>query len=227
MNFRWFISSTVRDAAHMHKHVWKLLSAQRDILSADAIKSVQKAMEDLDTATRGGGDAAVLKERMDALEKAANKWLKPYPNAAFRENIEVLLVAIAVAMGIRTFIAQPFKIPTGSMQPTLYGVTSSPDYSKPAVAPYDSALGNEFEIPGNWFVRQWLFWFRGIGFDHVKAKTDGSLDPGTRDIPKRFLLFNLCQDFSINGVSHRVWFPPDKLLSRAGLMRQGLVASRT
>ena len=61
---------------------------------------------------------------MENLEKAANKWLKPYPNAAWRENVEVLLVALAVAMGIRTFFLQPFKIPTGSMQPTLYGVTS-------------------------------------------------------------------------------------------------------
>ena len=61
---------------------------------------------------------------MENLEKAANKWLKPYPNAAWRENVEVLLVALAVAMGIRTFFLQPFKIPTGSMQPTLFGVTS-------------------------------------------------------------------------------------------------------
>ena len=66
---------------------------------------------------------------MEELEFAANKWLKPYPNAVWRENVEVLLVAIAVAMGIRTFFIQPFKIPTGSMQPTLYGVTSEPDFS--------------------------------------------------------------------------------------------------
>ena len=43
----------------------------------------------------------------------------------WRENVEVLLVAIAVAMGIRTFFLQPFKFPTGSMQPTLYGVYRS------------------------------------------------------------------------------------------------------
>jgi len=38
------------------------------------------------------------------------------------------LVALAVAMGIRTFFLQPFKIPTGSMQPTLFGVTSFPEF---------------------------------------------------------------------------------------------------
>src|SRR5437879_8705650 len=70
---------------------------------------------------------ALLKQ-MEEVEKVANKWLKPYPNAAFRENVEVLLVALAVAMGIRTFFLQPFKIPTGSMQPTLFGVTSFPEY---------------------------------------------------------------------------------------------------
>ncbi len=67
---------------------------------------------------------------MAKVEDAANKWLKPYPNAAWRENVEVLLVALAVAMAIRTFFLQPFKIPTGSMQPTLFGVTSEPDFTK-------------------------------------------------------------------------------------------------
>ena len=57
-------------------------------------------------------DKAALEKQMENLEKAANKWLKPYPNAAWRENVEVLLVALAVAMGIRTFFLQPFKIPT-------------------------------------------------------------------------------------------------------------------
>ena len=227
MNFRWFISSTVRGASHMHKHVWKLLNAQRDILSADAIRNVQKAMDELDAAMHSDSDKAALKARMEALEVAANKWLKPYPNAGFRENVEVLLVAIAVAMGIRTFVAQPFKIPTGSMQPTLYGVTSSPDYSKEQVATFDPALGPEFEIPGNWITRKWLYWYRGIGFDHVVARTDGTLDQNTLDVPKRFLLFNLYQDFFIGGQRHRVWFPPDKLLHRAGLMSRGSLRPHT
>ncbi len=26
MNLRWFVSPTVRDATHMRKHVWKLLT---------------------------------------------------------------------------------------------------------------------------------------------------------------------------------------------------------
>lgn len=37
-------------------------------------------------------------------------------------NLEVLLVSIGVAFAFRSLIINPFKIPTGSMQPTLFGI---------------------------------------------------------------------------------------------------------
>jgi len=226
MNFRWFISRTVRDATHMRKLVWRLLNAQRDILSTEAIENVQKPMNDLHVAARSAVAPGVLQQKMKDMEVAANKWLKPYPNAGLRENVEVLLVAIALAMGIRTFIAQPFKIPTGSMQPTLYGVTSAPDYTKPSLSSEDPALARDFEIPKSWVTRTFLYWFRGIRFHHVVAQADGALHPDTVDVPKRFLLFNRSQDFIIGGVRHTVSFPPDKFLERAGLMPGGIPSRR-
>lgn len=53
----------------------------------------------------------------------AGRDIVPQQKSAWRENVEIMVVAIAVALGVRTYIVQPFKIPTGSMQPTLYGVT--------------------------------------------------------------------------------------------------------
>src|ERR1700722_7632346 len=127
---RCFISQTVREAVAMRRHVYRLLCAQRDLFSAQAIENLNRALNEMQKVICSGAEDAPRKEQMKKLEDVANKWIKPYPHAATRENVEVLLVALAVAMGIRTFFVQPFKIPTGSMQPTLFGVTSTPDFTK-------------------------------------------------------------------------------------------------
>src|SRR5262245_4964973 len=172
MNLNWFLSRSVRHATHMRKHVWKLLCAQRDLLSPPAIAAVTAATQEVQRVCEGPLDRKAIETQMTNLENVANKWLKPYPNAALRENIEVLLVAIAVAMGIRTFIAQPFKIPTGSMQPTLYGVTSTPDFRNSPRGPDDAQAEMNFEAPPKWKAF-FLYWFTGVGYDQVIAKADG------------------------------------------------------
>src|SRR5580692_4905087 len=126
---RWFFSQTVRNACAVRKHYRRLLASHCDLLSAEAIAAVQLKLDELSAAIREGHSGRI-NIKAEELQFAAEKWIKPYPNAAWRENVEVLLVALAVAMGIRTFFLQPFKIPTGSMQPTLFGVTSSPDFGQ-------------------------------------------------------------------------------------------------
>ncbi len=78
--------------------------------------------------------AAVRKSDSAAFEQAAQSLsdmaqaVYPAPrHPVVREWIELIVVALAVAMGFRTYLLQPFKIPTGSMQPTLYGIHYSPD----------------------------------------------------------------------------------------------------
>jgi len=197
MNLRWFISTTVRTATDLRKQVQKLLNAQRDILSAEAVASLEAAIAELKSAENSGAGKKALLEAMDKLEKAANNsktGLKPYPNAGMRENIEVILVALAVALAVRTFFLQPFKIPTGSMQPTLFGITSE-----------NLRRQTDFRFPTGWArVGEW---FAGISYVHIKAETESVLEDV--EPPRKLLLFNLWQRIKINGQWRKIWLPPD------------------
>jgi len=195
----------------MGKHVRKLLNHQRDILAPQAVASLEAALNKYRALLFGAGVeggasyAEALGQEMDNLEAATVKWIKPYPNAAWRENVEVLLVALTVAMGIRTFVLQPFKIPTGSMQPTLYGVTSVPDFHHPVEAAVRQAAMEQVKITtGLERVREW---FAGIGYIHEVAHTDGELGPVEK--PKKFLIWNIYQTYYFGGQAHTIWFPPD------------------
>lgn len=209
MFFRWLTSQDVRNACTLRKHVRRLLASQRDIMAAQAVTNAERSLAEFDavvqseTSTREQLNAA-----MGKLEESATKWIKPYPHAAWRENVEVILVAVSVAMAIRTFFLQPFKIPTGSMQPTLFGVTSQ------------NLLGNpNFVIPTGW--ERIKEWFEGISYIHVVAQADGQIDrastgaifkgglPQLVENPSKILIFNMYQSFKISGVTHSIWFPPD------------------
>jgi signal peptidase I len=203
----------------MRKHVQKLLNHQRDILSQQAIQSIEDGIAQLRDAVARGEDREALGKQMEALEQVANKWLKPYPNAAWRENIEVLLVALTVAMGIRTFFLQPFKIPTGSMQPSLFGVTSVPDLGRGGNLPWMQPTPQKIEIPTG--LKRLREWFEGISYLHVVAQSDGELE--AVDAPFRILIFNIWQTLVVGGKTYTIWFPPDygeqTLEQRAGLRR--------
>ena len=227
MILRWFISKMVREACTVLKHYRRLLAAQRDVLSAPAISGVETALAALQAAI-AEGHTGRINIKAEELQFAGEKWLKPYPHAAWRENVEVLLVALAVAMAIRTFFIQPFKIPTGSMQPTLFGVVSVPDFTKINAWQSDrekiSAEVKEqwkardaIQIPTGWAAVK--DWFKGNSYIHVVAQADGVVDAISP--PTKFLIFNIKQSLSIGGVEHTIWFPPDlgeqSLAKRAGI----------
>ena len=219
MILRWFISPTVRQAGALRSHVERLLAAQRDQLSSQALGAITLALNQLRDVVVAGENTGKIRIKMDELDFSANKWLKPYPHAMWRENVEVILVAVAVAMAIRTFFVQPFKIPTGSMQPTLFGVTSKnhlPHFGQPG--------DPNFKIPTGWErVKEW---FEGISYVHVVAQNDGTID-GISSMT-HFLIFNIKQTIWIGGQPQTIWFPPDygeaptgmdPLTYRAGLER--------
>ena len=121
--FRWLLFKRFRMAAELCHQATKLLNHQRDQLSSQAVSELQESIEDLRALMRSGSGRIKLDEGIAKLEQTGSRKLTPYRNPGIRENVEVMLFAVAIAMSVRTFFFQPMGIPTGSMQPTLYGIT--------------------------------------------------------------------------------------------------------
>ena len=158
MILRWLFSAAARRTSALRAHVRNLRDAQRDALSPQALQALDDALRQTKSALASGADNKSLADTAANLEKTANQWLKSYPHAEWRENIEVFLVAIVVAMAIRTFFLQPFKIPTGSMEPTLFGIECTdlrdqPNFKMPGPLArfwdviYDGTIWHEFIAP--------------------------------------------------------------------------------
>jgi signal peptidase I len=102
----------------------------RDLWTPEVVGEFNKEIELLTDATKRR-DPGAVKASEEALDKMCGQHCPLGPNAAMAENVEVILVAIIVALGIRTFFLQPFTIPTSSMYPTLNGITGKATTEEP------------------------------------------------------------------------------------------------
>ncbi len=201
MNLRWFVSRTVREASELRKQVWIVLNHQRDVLPPKPFVEVSNALNEFDVSLKASKDDQTLKGAADRLEKIATQWLKPYPNAGYRENFKEFLASAVLIMTIFNFFFQPMKIPSGSAQPTLYGnvVTS---------------LGTDAgsDIPPFW--GRVADWFRGIDYHQWVAQSDGVFK-----VPDVETVFGFVkrQRFVVGEDSYTVWFPPDHLVGQCGV----------
>ena len=202
---RWLTSRTVRKACELEDAVLKILNHQRDVLGANAVTAVEGALSEYRRVVRGGADRAAIEGQMVALEHVANKWLRPYPSHSLRENVLMLLEIAVLIVGSRAFLIQPMVIPTGSAQPTLWGVTFQDLRETPG--------GGIPSLP----VRLWEKAMGGVSYYHVTAPADlevtGWEDKATMVIPlvKR-------QRLQTTAGPITVWFPPDEFAVQLGLV---------
>jgi signal peptidase I len=107
----------------LRTHARGLYHMRRDIMSPEASSRLGEALAAARRCLRRAGTLEEATHAASALEQALAGWA-PLHRSGWTENFEVLLVALGVAMAFRCYFFQPFKIPTGSMQPTLYGIHS-------------------------------------------------------------------------------------------------------
>ena len=109
----------------LRKALKKQLSTLKNFLHTDDDILEDSACRELAGVIADGEKllAEPTEEACKAWKESASSVLKKYnPNSTMREILDILAVALMVAFGIRALFFQPFKIPTSSMQPTLYGI---------------------------------------------------------------------------------------------------------
>lgn len=158
------LKKMVHLAGHLVRHARRM---REDVAPADDLAAARAAERTLDEAW-SVRDWARLEPACEAAAAAATRLMPPRSFPKWRENVEVLVVAISMAMACRTYFIQPFKIPTGSMQPTLHGVTARPQEGR-----------QWFDRPPLNLVNLALF---GERYVEVKARASGTLEyQGTAD----------------------------------------------
>lgn len=102
----------------------KVFQYRRDVLSEADRSELAESAGAVRQFLREKADTAKLKLGIDALERALRRHGgSHYPKSGLVENVEFLLVAAIVILGLRAFYVQPFKIPTNSMWPSYNGMT--------------------------------------------------------------------------------------------------------
>lgn len=93
------------------------LEKQRSKCKAAHIKEVENAIKALETSLSADDDT--LEKKTLRLEKITEKRLPVRKKSGMQEIFESLIFALLFALVLRTFLVEPFKIPTRSMVPTL------------------------------------------------------------------------------------------------------------
>src|ERR1700724_3981016 len=187
-----FTPRYVKHSKLLVRHAQKFLRYKRDILDPESYDLVAADIRRLRAALKQR-DRKQIESRAEELDAKLHELTPVTWESHWRENVEVILVAIGVAVGIRSYFLQPFKIPTGSMQPTLNGIIG-----RPMTAP-----------PPNIFRQVAEFIIRGRNYINVVCQQD---DQVLQIEQKKFFFFFTWSRITFQHQRSRlVYCPPDQL----------------
>ena len=123
--FHMFTPAWKKNAKILVKGAKKFVDYKRDLLSDEKIAEIESRKKDLIAAVKSGDREKVDEASQQLRGVCENSLPRERPQGWFEENVEVMFVAIVIALGLRAYYLQPFRIPTGSMQPTLNGIVGT------------------------------------------------------------------------------------------------------
>jgi len=122
MQIAMFLDSKLRTARRLGKRriadAKKLLRRGRKTIQIAVRDEIEAALVTLQAALHAP-DAKAIDQAGDNLEALVDKNLTAFRRPAWRESLESIGIAVLVALMLRAFVVEPFKIPSGSMIPTL------------------------------------------------------------------------------------------------------------
>ncbi len=97
-----------------------LLKATRKAMlgKTEVVEKVQKSAQEVRQALKAKDDEELTK-RLESLEELVQLHLMPHRPNQLWETAKALVIAISIALFIRWLFIEPFRIPSGSMIPTL------------------------------------------------------------------------------------------------------------
>lgn len=107
-----------RDAELAIKDAARRLRLYGSRLSAESRAAVDQALAEL-IAARDGDRNAELSDALSQIDQVLTEHLSFARKGASREYVESIGVAVLIALLLRAFVVEAFKIPSGSMIPTL------------------------------------------------------------------------------------------------------------